>query len=73
LVVSRNANPADWFGHENREEVRVFMTEHQNRQEPVSQPDQHSVHLALAFLFGAMDRQAPQQKCDEWFGVVMYQ
>jgi hypothetical protein len=28
------------------------------------------VHLALAFLFGAMDRQAPQQKCDEWFGAL---
>jgi hypothetical protein len=49
------------------------MTEHQNRQEAVSEPDQHSVHLALAFLFGAMDRQAPQQKCDEWFDVVMHQ
>ena len=31
-----------------------------------------SVHLALAFLFGAVDRQTPQQKWDEWFGVVMY-
>jgi len=59
--------------NENQEEVRVFMLEQQKHQEPVSQPDQHSVHLALAFLFGAMDRQAPQQKCDEWFGVVMYQ
>jgi hypothetical protein len=37
------------------------MTEHQNRQAAVSPPDQHSVHLALAFLFGAMDRQAPQK------------
>jgi hypothetical protein len=73
LIVSRNASRANWFSHEDREEVRVFMTEHQNRQEPISQPDRHSVHLALAFLFGAMDRQTPQQKCDEWFGVVMYQ
>jgi hypothetical protein len=37
------------------------MTEHQNRQAAVSPPDQHSVHFALAFLFGAMDRQAPQK------------
>jgi hypothetical protein len=49
------------------------MTEHQNRQEAVSQPNRHSVHPALAFLFGSMDQEAPQQKCDEWFGVVMYQ
>jgi hypothetical protein len=32
------------------------------------------VHLALAFLLGAMDRQAPQQESDDVFGcVVMYQ
>jgi hypothetical protein len=36
--------------------------------------NQHSVHLALAFLFGAMDRQAPQQESDDVFVcVVMYQ
>jgi hypothetical protein len=71
LIIDRQSKcRADWFGHENQGEVRVFMTEHQNRQEPVNQSDQHSVHLARAFLFGAMDRQAPQQKCDDWFGVV---
>jgi hypothetical protein len=35
--------------------------------------NQHSVHLAPAFLFGAMDRQAPQQEGDDVFVcVVMY-
>jgi hypothetical protein len=36
--------------------------------------NQYSVHLALAFLFGAMDRQVPEQEGDDVFVcVVMYQ
>jgi hypothetical protein len=36
--------------------------------------NQYSVHLALAFLFGAMDRQAPQREGDDVFVcVVKYQ
>jgi hypothetical protein len=33
--------------------------------------NQHSVHLALAFLFGAMDRQASQQESDDVFVCVV--
>jgi hypothetical protein len=58
--------------HENREEVRVFMTNIKTAKSQSANRTSTQCILRLRSCSGAMDRQAPQQKCDEWFGVVMY-